>query len=145
MGLTWKSSERRRRVAAKATTRPQATPVPARRRPWRPIRSEACGGVSQRIHGADVEEQRAQEAGCGEGNYEAAGDSGAGEQEALADEHAGDGFALGSKGDADADFATALRGRVGDDAVKTDEAEEEGDSGSEGEHDKRELRARHGA
>src|SRR6185437_8431602 len=91
--------------------------------------------VSKRVHGADLEKDRAHEAHgskCGSDSEDGA-DSG--EKKTLADEHGGEVVALRAESHADSDFASTLGDGVGDDSVDTDDTEEKRHASGDAEHD----------
>jgi len=99
--------------------------------------------VGERVDWAHVKQERGHEAHNGERGDNSTSNADSGEQEAVANEHRRDSFLLGAQGHSNADLASALRHRVSNYAVDSDDSQQEGHSSSNTQHDQRERSARH--
>src|SRR5258708_14186477 len=107
--------------------------------------AEGSGAIGDWVRGAYLKEQRRHEADDDDGNDEPTGYADGGQRESVANKHTGEGLVLGTESHANTDFAGALGNGISNNAVDTDDAEQQGHGSGHAKHDEREGSAGHRA
>src|SRR5258708_6382562 len=107
--------------------------------------AEGSGAIGDWVRGAYLKEQRRHQAHDDDGNDEPTGYADGGQRESVANKHTGEGLLLGTESHANTNFAGALGNGISDNAVDTDDAEQQRHGSGHAKHDEREGSAGHRA